>query len=350
MRKALLLMAMTWLAPQLVAQPSEQLARTFQLDLAVPDAPALLLLERDGAAILRPSTVRAAAIAASDFFGEGGRFVVPDEIGVEVSPGLLIGGQDLSVSEYRRAPWLYRLRLSIATMRGAQDDATSALALGLRVNTVDRSDLRTSRDYEIEATALAEAVNELILVERQQLGPTVPLESIENLPHVQEQKTRLIETFQKRWASQRWNERISEFALGTRLAGPDSLVGSLDFDRFSAWYTSAHPIRDWGHWLFGLSAGAEKLRTEDEVRFEGRAGSRFYVGTNTHKAFVEAGVSLREEDEVRWLINGGIELRLTDDLWIDFKAGTRTDSATDSDPQLFTAIRIHFSPPIPGME
>ncbi len=330
------------------AQPAEQFARTFQLDLAVPDAPALLLLEREDDALLRPASVRAAAIAASDFFGASGRLVVPDQLGVEFSPGLLIGGQDLSVSRYRQNPWLYRLRLSVATLRGLDADATSALAIGLRVNTVDRSDLRTNRDYELEATALAEAINNLILIERQQVGPTVPLESIEALPHVQDRKRELIEEFQERWAERRWNERISELALGTRAASPDSLIGHLHFDRLVAWYTSAHPVGPWGQLLVGVSGEAGRMPLEDDFAVSGRGGTRFYIGTNTHKAFLEAAVSLRENDELRWLVNGGVEIRIADNFWLDFRAGARTDPPDGDDARLVTSIRLHFAPPFGG--
>ncbi|HEX7069416.1 MAG TPA: hypothetical protein VF190_01370 [Rhodothermales bacterium] len=327
-----------------VAQPTQELAQSFRLDLAIPDAPAFLILEREGGEVLRPTSARAVATALSGFFGEDGGFVVPEELGVEVSPGLLIGGPNLSVAEYRQHPWLYRLRVSLASSRGTGGEVPTAVSLGIRVTTVDRADLRTSTTYEQEATALAEAINDLYVAERQRLGPTVPLEDIAALPHVQEGTHALVETFRERWSERRWNARIDELALAFRATAADSLVRNLRADRIAAWYTSAHPLGTWGQFIGAISAEAGKILLEDEYSLQGSLGSRFYAGSNAYRAYLEAQVSLREDDDVRWLVNGGAEVRLTDDLWIDFSAGLGLEPApADSDePGLFTSFRIGY--------
>jgi hypothetical protein len=86
------------------------------------------------------------------------------------------------------------------------------------------------------------------------------------------------------------------------------------------------------------------MRLEDEYSLQGSLGSRFYAGSNAYRAYLEAQVSLREDDVVRWIVNGGAELRLTDDLWIDFSAGVgRAPAPAGTDePGLLTSFRLGY--------
>ncbi len=91
--------------------------KDYKIDFAIPDAPAFKLLEVDQSAILRPQTVRDLAVVLDGFRGEGNAFVVPRQLGVEFSPGLLIGGGQLHLTDYAARKALYALRLSGATNR-----------------------------------------------------------------------------------------------------------------------------------------------------------------------------------------------------------------------------------------
>lgn len=309
----------------LQAQPSdagELLAYKHCMNYSVPDAPAFKLLGTDPSDILRPASVRDLAIGLSDFLGSDNSIVLPQSFAVEFSPGLLIGGKTLTLDGYRKHPALYRTRLSIATTRPRKAAAATRVAFGVRVTQIDESDLRTSTEYVDSATALAERVNDLI---RKSLGrPDDSDESgvIEPLPDVKLQIEDMEQTFKERWTDKKWNARILEWAIAVRANSPDSLGRELEIDNISLWSTSGHGFGTWGQLLLALNATYEKDSLDGEHRSALSLSSRFYIGQNRYKVFIETQGSVKEDRKANWLIYGGGEVRLSGDIWADFSAGT----------------------------
>ncbi len=118
----------------------EDQADKARLDLAVPDAPAFKLLETNPTTIMRPSSMREAAILIKDFALSGG--VIPKGFAAELSPYSLIKGESVSLKEYRDLRGLYQTRVSVGTEQ--LSDGSNNLAAGLRISLSDASDLRSN--------------------------------------------------------------------------------------------------------------------------------------------------------------------------------------------------------------
>ena len=99
------------------APKPDTLQKSFQVDFAIPDAPAFKLLNSEPSSILRPTTVRELTTTFSNFVQNGSSLTIPNAIAIEFSPGLLVSGQTLSLDAYRKLDWWYRLRVSGATLR-----------------------------------------------------------------------------------------------------------------------------------------------------------------------------------------------------------------------------------------
>ncbi|HCV43785.1 MAG TPA: hypothetical protein DGH68_09905, partial [Bacteroidetes bacterium] len=130
----------------------DSLQKSFRVDFAIPDAPAFTLLGSEPSNILRPTTVREFSVAFSDFVSNGSSLTIPRTFGVEFSPGLIISGPKLSLTDYRKLDWLYRLRVSAATQRNGNGNSSTDMALGVRTSVIDESDLRHDDAYVATAT------------------------------------------------------------------------------------------------------------------------------------------------------------------------------------------------------
>jgi hypothetical protein len=134
-------------------------AKVDEKDFAVPESPAFQLITLNPSTILRPTTVKELGMAASNFTGDGVSFSIPKELGVEFAPFSLIWAKkdsDLATGPKSSikcvpaslAPFLYRLRMSVAAKRDTSKDATegqpSQIAFGLRLNFIDHADSRTN--------------------------------------------------------------------------------------------------------------------------------------------------------------------------------------------------------------
>ena len=172
------------------------LAKEISPNFVVPDAPAFKMLDGNPDNILRPSSVKDIGVSFSSFLGEENQITLPRTFAIEFSPGLLLNGQNLSITDYNNNAWWYRLRISLATHRDNQSSASN-LAFGIRVATEDESDLRSNSTYINEATYLAQNIQDLIDQERKRLGPMASIEQIETLPGFIEQKEAFLKEFIK---------------------------------------------------------------------------------------------------------------------------------------------------------
>jgi hypothetical protein len=313
----------------LAAQRVDSLAQQFEVDFAIPDAPAFELLDVDESSMLRPTTVRAFTVGLANFFkAEDGGFQVPDAIAVEAAPLLLARGPRLTLPQYRASATLYRTRVSAAAQRNAATGALTGIALGLRTSLRDDADLRTDTTYIREATSLATAINAVYTGARRRIGP--PPAPIVLTEAEQDSINRLIEPFRKQWAQTRWNATAFDLAAGVVAASADSLGNDLEVGALAAWGTWALGLGDWGQLLIG-GRGTFGRNDPDEGRvLGGDLGARFYAGTNAYKIFVEGQGTLANESASGWLLNTGGEARLLDRLWANFSAAITWDENGDA--------------------
>ncbi|MBI1928035.1 hypothetical protein HYR99_27805 [Candidatus Poribacteria bacterium] len=134
------------------AKGENDLSKAYRVDFAVPDSPAFKVLGVDPSNTLRPSSVRELLVGTSDFMGKDGALTIPKNFAAEFAPILLIGGKNLTLRDYQKHPYLYRLRVSAATKReetanqdvNQENGTPTELGLGLRVSIIDKSDPRTT--------------------------------------------------------------------------------------------------------------------------------------------------------------------------------------------------------------
>jgi len=361
-----------WFTTETAAQRIDTTsAKAFKLDFAVPDAPAFTLLKVDQNQILRPTSVRELGLAVSDFVGKEGRITVPQAFAVEFAPLLLLDGPRLTVSQYQKRDWLYRLRLSAATQRVRDGTRPTQVAFGLRAAIVDRADLRdndstqawrhfltrmttqlvlTKQDVDDTLAALLgsdwisdhplaadnllaqpdpearEAAARRLGVPERVLGPLMAF--FTNQPRTVAEIRERIEQKREELQDLFWNALSVQVAFAVSAAGHDSTGLDLKMTKYSGWITVALPIGRKGQWLLGAQEGMERDTLTSRFRFGTALSSRIYLGTNAVKFFTEGQVQFREGSSPRWMLNAGGEVTPPFGGWATFGAGLEYDRNT----------------------
>jgi hypothetical protein len=327
MKRAALLLLLAAAGPgTLHAQPADSLAQRFEVDFAIPDAPAFELLQVNESSLLRPTTVRALTAGISNLFqGEDGGIDIPDAFGIEAAPFLLARGPTLTLTQYRANPALYRMRVSAAAQRNASTGAATGIAAGIRLSLSDDADLRMNQVYIDSATAFSKAINDILvnarLNTRPPAQPVLTQAQTDSIAMLTEQTRKFVE----RWAQTRWNADVFDVAAGIMAASADSLGNDLKVGQLAAWGTWGRGVGDWGQLLVGGRGTFGREEPGDERGLGGDLGARFYAGTNAYKVFVEGQSTLASGDVPEWLLNTGGEARLYSRLWANFSAAITWD-------------------------
>lgn len=338
--------ACTFVTPRAFSQTAtatEPKLADFRLDFAVPDAPAFTLLTVDPSNILRPTAVRELGAAVSNFIGSGAAITIPKAFAVEFAPGLLVGGPRLTVPTYAAHPFLYRLGVSAATGRGRGDRAPTEIAIGVRTVLLDAADLRTHSAYRRRATAIADSINQVFLQARRRLGPSGgrPIE-VSDLSAGEHARVDSLNASLKsgwtEWEDQHWNSRVLQLAFAARAVAADSLGNRLAADKYAAWATYGDGFGAWGQILVGLTAGSERDSVTRRFKSDASLSSRFYIGTNRYKGFVEGQGTFRRDRATKWLLNSGGEAKFAFGGWITFAGGLEYDGITGA-----TALKTNLS-------
>ena len=332
---ALSLIALGWCAAvgpalaQIPGQP-DSLIQKYRADYAVPDAPALTLLELDEGNLLRPSTVRELAVVVSDFTGSGGALQLPKAAAVEFSPGLLFLGRRLKLKQYQdHAAW-YRLRVSVASRRQEGNGSPTSLAFGLRTSLKDGADLRDkstnpaffeqaskiiarAQAIDVEAEDAAEArggINEPIVY-----SPSQQRELDELTAKFKELNASVADTA--------WNRTAFDVAVGLRADAADSTGNDLSVQQLAAWLTYASGVGNWAQLIVGAKMASDRDSVTREFGVAGSAVTRFYGGTNKQKVYLDLQASKRADEDTEVVLSGGAEINVSSGLWVVLSAGTQ---------------------------
>lgn len=303
----------------LQAQAATELTSLLKVsDFAVPDAPAMQLVEVAASAILRPQSFGSVAAAVSGFRGEAGQFVVPRNLGIEFSPALLASRNDAAFRGTNA--FLAQSRISVAT----RYDSTghSALAIGWRFSAVDDAD----DAYDEALQAYAETINLMLDSIRTAVGPGRPL----HLSAAQEQAVGAWQdSIARRIAERNWNADAVHLAIAARTVSEDSLGSNAKMDEIAAWGTVAKRLGETGQLLLGGRASSARDSTGDFSTTISLAG-RAYYGSNSGKAFAEGSVAMQEMASAQTALRLGVEFRLEGLGWIDAMWGVErgADRAT----------------------
>lgn len=320
--------------------------KAFELrtDYAVPDAPAFKILNLDGSEIHRPTSVRDLAIAVSDFLKINNNITLPQQLALEFSPALLMGGKSLTITKYRENPWWYRARISIATAREEGSTTATKLAVGFRSTIVDKSDMRMDKKFIDEAENLAARINDYVFSLKD--SATDETATIRQRPDVQAEIAKFQEEFRRdymeKWTEEKWNAHIDELAFAALFQSPDSTAEKLELQKLSAWFTSA---RGWGkssQLLLGARASMKRQEFgSDKYDSKLTVSSRLYSGTNKAKVFAEIQLAAINNQRSEWLLNTGGEMLIKQGFWIEFSAGGAYNTAVKH-TRLVTEFEIKY--------
>lgn len=316
----------------------DSLAQLYEVDFAVPDAPAFELLQVDESNILRPTTVRALTAGLSNLFeGEDGGVQVPNAIAIEAAPFLLAHGPRLTLRQYEANQTLYRTRFSAAAKRSASTGAATGVAVGVRMTLHDDSDLRTNRTYLDSVTGWTGAIIDVRMRAARLMGPIPPKDTtpeqkatLKLLADSVAVLTTMTENFIDRWSQTRWNAGMFDIAAGLVAASADSLGNDLKIGNLAAWGTWGMGWSDWGQLLIGGRGTFGRDDPDEDRGLGGSLGARFYAGTNAYKIFLEGQSTVASSDVPGWLFNTGGEARVYNRLWVNFSAGVNWEGGGDA--------------------
>lgn len=326
------LLALACLAPgaargQAPAQV-DSLAQAYRVDYAVPDVPALTLVDGDAGDLVRPTTVRELAVALSGFTGDGG-LSLPRAAAVEFSPGMLFFGRRLTLSRYQRSAALYRLRISVATRRREEDGPQTALAVAVRTSFIDGADLRTSPAFLAAAgriVAQVAAIDAAAEDAAEAGGIDAPVVYTAEQRAALERLTAEYRALPELVADTAWNKRVFDAAFGVVAVG-DSAGNDLEVRQVAGWLSYGGGIGTWGQVVVGARMASDRDSTSGKFAMAGSAVARLYGGTNHQKVYLDLQLSKRGDADAAAVLSGGSELRVARGLWATLAVGAEWDGA-----------------------
>ncbi|HKP75953.1 MAG TPA: hypothetical protein VJT67_10450 [Longimicrobiaceae bacterium] len=304
-------------------QPTVVAAQEYRVNFAVPDAPAFEILGIEPSDLLRPVSVRELTASLSNLGGLTQGLTLPRSFAVEFSPGMLINGPRLNLTDYRNNQILYRLRISGAANR-ATDSARTQLGFGVRLSLIDKADPRTDDQFIAQITQIDAQITHIIAAAPLPMvsGVVDPVKVLDasgqqQIQQLQQQITALKKAHEER----SWNARLLDIAYAVGASAEDSTGRGARVDAHSLWATYANPISRWGQLLVGVRGGMARDSVADGFAGTVSAAARLYAGSNDYKFFAETRIASGGPVADRFLLHGGAEAALPFSLWANASAG-----------------------------
>ena len=340
------------ISSNIYAQGSLLTPEQMRTKYAVPESPAFTILNISPSNILKPSSVKEIALAASDFLGENERISLPESFAIEFSPGLLINGKKLTQTEYDKNHILYRTRFSIATNRKQGESLTTDLGFGIRITLRDDSDFRTNKKFIDDAQKCTDSIISFLsdlkikLVTEGKISKTATIDEVEKSPEAEAIVDSISQIFTQswpidKWSEKNWNADISEIAIAVKTTSKDSLASNLKLSKLAFWFSSAYRLKNWGQFLFGAFGNYEKNFSLNKYLVSGSLGLRLYIGTNAMKFYLETQGSVIQDKNPEWLFNSGFELRVQDNIWAEFTVGLKKGNEAEKG-SLVTDFKLNY--------
>lgn len=332
------------------AQQEERVVDLTRMDLAVPDNPANNILGLRNTEILRPSSLREVSVLLGDLFSLNS--TIPKSISFEVAPLLMLS--EPSLNEFRDLHWAYSARLSIATSEGK--DGGRQIALGIRLSLLDRSDLRVNRmlldEFRIFGKVMTDFGTECLennedwaLLGNEARDARIKQCAKEKLASAKRIPVdKSIAAIRDKAKQDAWNEAILEIGAALAAQSQDSLAANLISSSYSAWFTWAQPfLGEKGQLLLGMKGRADRNGYGEDWFSEASVALRGYFGTNSFKGYLEGDLVTRDDRPPTVSAAAGIEVNLSNGIWIDASAGLEKVS---SQPAAITHdVSLRFATP-----
>ncbi len=330
----------------------------YKADFAIPDMPAFRALGIEPDNILRPSDPKSFAVMLS---GLSSNFsVVPQSFAAEFAPLALLNAGSMTLRDYRKAPFLYRTRLSVGTRRSDEQSGRSDIAAGMRMTFLDKGDLKTDLKFEQEVLGAldeyADVYREFQQRFRREKG-VGPRDFIGNPGLCKQESTYVdsmigtvieekvdIDAIRDRYKQENWNSAILDGAYAVLLSTPDSLLGNVAVASHTAWLTLGLPLGSAGQLLVGANCMMHKPAAEWLLSFS--ESVRFYGGGNNLKGFAEAQHSYdgRKGRDVILASCGG-EFMFMSGSWLEFSVGYETSVSGQTSSRFVSNLKYQFTLP-----
>jgi hypothetical protein len=307
------------------------------LNYAVPESPAFKLLGTDPSNILRPTSIRTAALSLGNYLLDSGS-VIPKNLAVEFSP---FSFGNLSLHDYNENAtkrFWYRTRFSAGTVVGSK--GSYSMAEGVRLTLWDKTDLAMRPELNqllmqmaiTQAGCRDDALTQYIQQNHADRGTVIQqlnnndsavVKAITILEaQIQKEKyqsgldslTKLRETI----ANTLWNQPIVQLGLAVSEQSKDSLVKNASVNKVALYATAGLPLGKNGQLLIGVSDQA----TDSVASWYNNLsiGGRAYLGENSVKGYAELQFT-DVHNNSSWYGALGVEFSIGAGIWGNFTAG-----------------------------
>lgn len=303
------------------------------VDLSVPDAPALQVLDSNSISIMKAYSPRTFAISVGKFFENPG--IISANFGLEVAPMMVF---NKNLQNYL-ACWRSTVSIATATDKGNK----RSIGIGLRFVFTDGADLRTSTSV----MSKVKEINNLPLVLDAQAADSMRSWGIsssdsrykEMFNEVRDSLEKVmkvirslkvsnlnsnIDSMIQETKSSLWN--AEKFLIGSaiRVNSNDSVKKSTYAAKYVVWLTYANHIGTSDQFMIGLNGFTN--RDSLQGRFShlgGSLGLKWYYGKNQSKAYISLDYSHLIGSLETNNISLGYEFNAVNGLWLDLSIGVK---------------------------
>jgi len=328
----------------------DTLIRNLRLNFAVPDLPAFNALQSDPGNLLRPASPKEFSFIANQFFN-GNNIIIPKSIAIEIAPIVLIRYNKLTLKDYQKNPILYNTRISLGTLRDSTN--ISHLAIGFRTTLINKGDIKNDKNLRKvieDLRSINRNRNEYYDQQLIKLGkseeyfanhPELRIKFDQEFDSIIHNTGQTIKDY-KEYNS--WNAEKLDIAFSFVGSSQDSASKHIKYNSFLAWITYARPVGKNGQILGGLNFNSYKV--ENSTYFDFSLQSRFYIGMNQLKGFVEGQYLHKNIDNTNNIIGRlGCEYHIYNGIWVDFNAGIYK-GITHNTSDFVSSFRLIYA--IPG--
>jgi hypothetical protein len=337
---AVTLISMLALTPAVHAQiDTTKAVKLVNLDLTVPDSPALVILGLSPEKVVRPGAPRDLATTLVNGVDQHGN--LQSGLAVDFAPRFLFFGNNLEFVDYRdhkRTQILGRTQVSLATTKGASDsDKSVRAAFGLRSTLWDQGDPRLDQ-------ALVDCLNAI-----QVPVPTTALVTSDQRSAWELEQTKVlkpkVEACQSASAKRRWN--ASSLAVGIAPSFQSTTGESDDFKYAGAavWASLALKLGTIAQFVAqGRYRNKEQvpLKTTKGAFFEqdsAALGLRLVLGEPVRALVLESDIGRQSPttggNTTTFTLSGGGQLKLSSDLWLTASVGGKLNGSTEEERGMF---------------